>query len=671
MSTKPKEGAEADLPARVLLNSDGSAFNDLAEIALALEPLTTDSRKKFRNANAAAIAKSNDQRLLIVGGPGTGKTYLFLDRIRHWLAAFPDASIYVASFVRKLVDDLRGDIEREIDKESQKRIRVTTLHTLARSFIERNNGSRDLPLRQHIRVIGRYWDDVVWADTLAFRPDLQSDLFTRSEHDRQLHTETPEASTDWTEIRQWARELCRFFNAVGFAHMITVACEAVDQSPQLIEHKLWILDEYQDFNNAEDTLVRRLTLNATGLLMAGDDEQALYVERKASRPEIVIGHYNDGSYANAMLPFCGRCSYYICRAAASFIEKHRAPHGIAKIYLPLEVDHEAAKVRIVGMAKPITAIDYIDKFLSTHEEEFARYRAKVEDGKESDPFLLILSQNGCLTRTRSSDADRALFDYLEKFGQPPVAMSDDYSIVAIYAVAGWHEDDNFAIRKVLDLEHLTTDDVHGYIVEAMRRVVPLSDVIGRAHPEILNRARTVAGILDTEGLPAAEMATLIGGILPLKDAKALVRDLEGNPIKRSAAREVEDEKAIDVHGPVEPVLLMTIFGAKGLSAHHVMVVGCDDANMNRTRELPFYVAVTRARKSLHLLMALQAGGAKELHPFALDLPEECCEYATYKKTGRVLEILDGKDDLIAQIAKWRDVTERGRRLWELRKRRRS
>ena len=69
-----------------------------------------------------------------------------------------------------------------IDKKLRDRVTVTTLHTLARSIIEKNNGSRSLPLREYVRVMAPPWDGVIWSDTLAFRPDLDSEIFTRAEH---------------------------------------------------------------------------------------------------------------------------------------------------------------------------------------------------------------------------------------------------------------------------------------------------------------------------------------------------------------------------------------------------------------------------------------------------------------------------------------------------------
>src|ERR1700694_4750503 len=100
-----EESGSEELPARILLNTDGRRFDDLDAITRTLDPLTNAEREAFRNANASAIAKAPVGRLLVVAGPGAGKTRLFLSRIRYWQTQQPDEGIYVASFVRKLIND--------------------------------------------------------------------------------------------------------------------------------------------------------------------------------------------------------------------------------------------------------------------------------------------------------------------------------------------------------------------------------------------------------------------------------------------------------------------------------------------------------------------------------------------------------------------------------------
>src|SRR5438552_1153653 len=91
------------LPA--LIAEHGQAFTEaqLKDISAKLQALPNEERRTFRDQNAESIAKHPDSRVLIVAGPGTGKSYLFMQRIREWIKSHPGKSIYVTSFVRKLV----------------------------------------------------------------------------------------------------------------------------------------------------------------------------------------------------------------------------------------------------------------------------------------------------------------------------------------------------------------------------------------------------------------------------------------------------------------------------------------------------------------------------------------------------------------------------------------
>jgi len=90
------------------------------------------------------------------------------------------------------------------------------------------------------------------------------------------------------------------------------------------------------------------------------------------------------------------------------------------------------------------------------------------------------------------------------------------------------------------------------------------------------------------------------------------------------------------------VELVTIVGSKGLSADHVIIIDFDNVNMGRVTKNAFYVAMTRARKSLHILTALKSGGAKQAHGFLDQLPDEHAEFYSYRKRNRSRTQLHGK-----------------------------
>ena len=59
----------------------------------------------------------------------------------------------------------------------------------------------------------------------------------------------------------------------------------------------------------------------------------------------------------------------------------------------------------------------------------------------------------------------------------------------------------------------------------------------------------------------------------------------------------------------------------------------------------FYVAVTRARKSVHIITALRAGGAVRSHHFLDRLPDANLEFSKYTKGKRLQVVLRNRTEL--------------------------
>ena len=650
---------EVPLP-RSLINSGGESFAaELASLSASLDALSNPQREIYRDINAKAIADHSAARLLIVAGPGSGKSFLFLARIKHWLPIDFTSSIYVSSFVRKLVKDLRDDVDREFSEGDRERVTVTTLHGLARSLLERSHGTAGQPLAPHISVITEEWKSMVWSDVRAFHSGLSS-AHSAKALEKQFYTEVYDQDPQWVELRSTYSLLTQFYNAVGFADMVVQAREAVDEKPSLSSHLFWIVDEYQDFNAAEDHLIRSLTAVATGVLMAGDDEQALYQQLKASLPEIIVSYYDDPNFANAMLPFCSRCSYHVCQAASAFIAHARVPNTIKKIYLPLVVNQSAPKVRIVATSAPVSAVDYIQRFLSNHQAEFDAHVARMEAGEEGDPFLLVLTPQRTARFYSTGGADERLRRWLSQWSIISTGRSADYRRVATFYSVAQDATNNLLLRKVLHYEGVTADQVHPLLEEALRAGCPLSSVASDLVTQALAKCAAVAGVIETDE-PTADQVARISAVTSISNTPLLISELDADPLGGAVfGAEDEAEEAIETAGAAAAVEMLTIVGSKGLSAKHVIVIGCDDVNMAHTSRLAFFVALTRARESLHLITSLKAGGSTTAHSFVRELPTACCEYVIYKKTGSVTEQLRDGDEWLRRIAQWSRISRNHR-----------
>ncbi len=653
------DGRDDALPGRFLINVSGESFaTEISSLSDVLGALENSSRRRFRDENASAIAELPSERILIVAGPGAGKSFLFLARIEFWLAHDGESRVYVSSFVRKLVRDLQSDVDTRIPEEHRHRITVSTLHTLARSVVERAHGTDSRPYRPHVQIISADWTTLVWRDVLAFHPDVAANRYPFRSLESQLHTEALKDEPEWIALRQKYEQLSQFYNAVGFADLIRLAREAVEESPDLSNHDLWIIDEFQDFNVAEEHLIRELTNSASGVVIAGDDEQALYQSLKSSLPEMIISYYEDTHYANAMLPYCSRCSYHVCLAASSFISANRSVSAIGKVYLPLTVDVNAPKVQIVATSAPTSAVDYIKKFISDHQEELDAHIAKMESGEDTDPFLLILTPDKKVKFFRTSRANEDLLMFLAQWSVIDAGRSKDYQLVTAYCRVAWDETDNFALRKVLDAEKIEIATVHEWLVHSLEAGCALAQVPDERIAEVLEKCQRIFGMATSPDLSDFERIDNLSRTVRLRDPNGLGREIASHPFSLPLnGLDEEAEEVIQTAGSLSPVEMMSIVGSKGLSAQHVIIIGCDDVNLDRTSRLAFFVGMTRARQSLHLVVSMKAGGSTAVHPFVMSLPSNHCRYLVYKKTGRVCEALADSEQYEERIRQWQRVAQ--------------
>lgn len=630
-----------------LLNDDGSPFANLSHHLDVLGSLPNPDREAFRDQNGAAIANSPAHRVLLVAGPGSGKSYLFMDRVRYWLSVHDEGLIYISTFVRKLVKDLEADIAK-LNPNARKRITATTLHGLARSLVERNGGIKAQRHRAHVEMLNPIWGAIVWGDAQRFvATGAGPSQLDYADFQEQMHTDLFETEAEWEAMRTAFAELCSFYNAIGFADSIQLARQALNENPALNLHSLWIIDEFQDFNRAEEQLLAQAMHGAAGVLIAGDDDQALYQTLKQSMPEIIRSYYGDAGYAKAMLPYCSRCGYHIAMAASSFIAANRDDNSIDKIYLPLYTSPENPKVRIVGVSQPVSAVDYIDKLLAHHKDAYDEYVAKMRTGEETDPFLLILTPEKKCAFYQLHKADEKLLKLVEQHSVVADSHSPDYFRIAGYYAAANDDANNFYVRRVLDYEGLDLDEIHDLVAEAMRTGRPLADLVRSAHPDIPDRWEEVRALLRS-ALEPVPMATALHSFLVVRDVVQLAAELAEDPI--GGQHDEGEPEPIETAGTLEPVALMTMVGSKGLSAQHVVIIGCEDVNMRHTTPLTFFVALTRARRSLHLIVSGKARG-NCAHPFVLELPQEHCDDRIYLKSSGSPEST-GRAQLIQKIKTW-------------------
>jgi superfamily I DNA/RNA helicase len=274
-----------------------------------------------------------------------------------------------------------------------------------------------------------------------------------------------------------------------------------------------------------------------------------------------------------------------------------------------------------------------------------------------------LSPSKAVDFYKPNDARDELFNLVALYRNEARKFSDEYYKVLNYYSLANYPSNNFTFRKVLYYEGIRGNELLALLRQCLASGKSFSALDNEHVKDALAKAANVRDILDSKETTEKKIEALPRHI-QIDDLKLLQEDLERHGInkQRIEAIEHQDEEEAELEEiqvkQMSAVELMTIVGAKGLSADHVIVIGFDNVNMNWVTRNAFFVAKTRARNSLHMITALKAGGATGPHRFLDHLPDSHLEFSRYTKGNRTQGACGGRNGFLRYLA---NLTTQGRR----------
>jgi DNA helicase-2/ATP-dependent DNA helicase PcrA len=256
-----------------------------------------------------------DGPVLIVAGPGSGKTFCLVERTINLLTsrAIPPERILVSTFTEKAAKELRTRITRRLQRSGLKHnpldLTCGTLHSIfldildefrAFSRIRRNYTILDQFDQQYF-VFQRLSDfkDIDGLDALI-RPSQNMPSWRVAETLCGYLNKVAEEAVDAASLAgsaypelismgqayQRYRELLEKFNYLDFS-AIQVEILRLLEIPEVAEKlcarfDFLMVDEYQDTNTIQERIILKLASRHANICVVGDDDQALYRFRGAS-----------------------------------------------------------------------------------------------------------------------------------------------------------------------------------------------------------------------------------------------------------------------------------------------------------------------------------------------------------------------------------------------------
>ena len=248
------------------------------------------------NESQRLAATHMEGPLLVLAGPGSGKTRVVTHRIAHLISqGVPARNIVALSFTNKAADEMRRRVTALVGPQA---VEMGTFHRFAARL-----------LRTHARMVGLTSDYSI-LDTddsgsvmkraakrlglnLTHTPvDRLAGIISRAKNDLR----TPETfepgwgrPADEVAVRLWPvyQQMMLECNAVDFDDLLVHVARLIIDNPELrsqldARHRWILVDEYQDTNAAQYAILRGLSIDHPNLSVTGDPDQAIYGWRGAS-----------------------------------------------------------------------------------------------------------------------------------------------------------------------------------------------------------------------------------------------------------------------------------------------------------------------------------------------------------------------------------------------------
>jgi len=274
-----------------------------------------DSTDEQRRAIEAPLGP-----VLVVAGPGAGKTYCLIARIHRLMSEHkvPPSRICAVTFTNKAAEEIATRLRRSRSDAAEEVVRGT-LHSLCLGVLRDHAEAAGL-----LRGFGVADEDYQRSvlRRLRVRDERQSQLLVLFGRHRLEQRELTAGDRELFEAYQGllrARNLVDFDDLIALTERLLRTDQAVAAEQQArFDHVL--VDEFQDFNLAQYGVVKLLTAHHSNLFVVGDDEQSIFSWTGAD-PGILRRFSVDFELARPIvLDRNRRCSIQIFEAARRLVE---------------------------------------------------------------------------------------------------------------------------------------------------------------------------------------------------------------------------------------------------------------------------------------------------------------------------------------------------------------
>lgn len=297
------------------------------------------------------IAAAAGDRIRVIAGPGTGKSYATKRRVARLLEEqVPPDKVLAVTFTRVAAEDLHRELQK-LNVPGSEDLEGQTLHGLAMRILSRQHVLNSVGRTP--RPLNNFEQKAMYADIgpsnggiTACKNLVQAyeGAWAQSQGDQPGFPKTDEEKAFQKELIDWHL----FHESMLIGEVIPYLVRYLKENPAADEHGEFthvLADEYQDLNKAEQTAIAYLSEKAH-ICIVGDDDQSIYSFKNAHPEGIREWKTIHAGCADFEMAECQRCPTTVVEMANSLIS-HNVHRG-KRVLKPIEAKGKG-EVKIVQL----------------------------------------------------------------------------------------------------------------------------------------------------------------------------------------------------------------------------------------------------------------------------------------------------------------------------------